>query len=185
MPTRTGEVLGAHTVSELADLVAASTAMSEALLTAASCTDWMRRDPRAYGAWSGRLTDNSRRLAELLALAVPMIHSTPAPDVTPIAVAQIGQPPVWDALIAWRKDYDALYGELQTNAPACAPGRIDVPQPKAPDPDLKAYQAADTAAHAIEAGGREAKEALKATVPVVFGLACAVGAVLVLRAARQ
>lgn len=177
-----GAFLGKPTVAELADLLKSKQAERDGITKAipVQVDAWAAVDAPAAHAWLADLAAANAAFEIARADAQGVIDAIPdaIASVTPIELPDlpiIGSPHVqknvWDQLIEASKPYVHLYGRIQ--AAGHPPPAYTIPQPTAPDPDLKAYQAADKATQGIEAAAKTAESYI---VPI---LAIGAGVVLV------
>ena len=141
---------------------------------------WAAVDAPAAHAWLADLATANAAFEVARADAQGVIDAIPdaIASVTPIELPDlpiIGSPHaqknVWDQLVEASKPYVHLYARIQ--AAGHPPPAYTIPQPTAPDPDLKAYQTADKATQGIEAAAKTAESYI---VPI---LAIGAGVVLV------
>ena len=178
---RTGEIAGAHTVAELADMTEVtlyeSGQMNDAL---GACTAWIASDPRGFGDFSSRVNSNSRELATLLAAAQSVVQSTPEAlrSITPVLGTE------YSDLIAWRKRFADLDREFRAAPHGCEPpSYAQMPQPKAPDPDLSILHGTQAVTKPIDQGLARASALAESRTPyVVFG---ALGALVLVVLTRR
>lgn len=180
-------IAGFHTKHELGDLVAALDGQVQTMIGAirSGFDAWNRASPGAAGAWKARWEVFYPRwvaaVAEARDASQPLISAdveTAEPDYLALQAAFHG------AFDGDPFGFPALDRDLRAKAGAggaVAAPTYDVAQPTAPDADLAGFQAADSAAKALE------KVAAGATSPktlIVAGLALAVGLGLVLKVAK-
>jgi hypothetical protein len=149
--TRTGEVLGMHTVAELADLVAAERYQLAAFLSIQACPPWAAADPVGYGTWAAAVFDAAAKLSAAIELAQSVIDLTPSAvaSVTP-ARALTGPVDLWQGLVDAAHPFVDLSRRFIAAGFCPFPDMRGMPQPKAPDLDLKGYVWADAAAKKVE-----------------------------------
>jgi hypothetical protein len=153
--TRTGEILGIPTMGELRDFVGAQKYQLQALADVEGCPAWAAADAQGYGAWAAAMHDAKAELLAAIAFAessyslVPesLMNATPNNAATLLLV---GVPSPWDRL----KTAAHPFGDLARRFIAAGfcpwPDMGGMPQPKAPDVDLKAFLWTDAAAKKIE-----------------------------------
>jgi hypothetical protein len=153
--TRTGEVLGIPSMGELRDFVAAQKYQLQQLADVEGCPAWAAADPQGYGAWAAEMHDAKAELLAAITFAessyslIPesLMNATPNNAGTFMA---IGVPAPWDRL----KTAAHPFGDLARRFIAAGfcpwPDMSGMPQPKAPDVDLKAFLWTDAAAKKIE-----------------------------------
>ncbi len=148
---RTGEVLGMHTVAELADLVAAERYQLGQFLSIQACPAWAAADPAGYGAWAADVFDTAAKLSAAIEAAQSIIDLTPAAvaSVTPTR-AITGLVDLWQALVDAAHPFVDLARRFIAAGFCPFPDMRGMPQPKAPDLDLRAYVWSDAAAKKIE-----------------------------------
>jgi hypothetical protein len=152
---RTGELLGAHTIAELADMMEVtlyeSGQMNDAI---GACIAWLESDPRGFGDFSARVHTNSLELAKLLSAAKAAVDATPEAtrSITPVTGTE------YSDLVAWRGRFTALDREFRANPHGCAPPDYEaMPQPKAPDPDLSILHGSQAITQPVDQGLAGAK----------------------------
>lgn len=125
---RVGTTLGAPTWAEVADLVAAQSYNLSQLDLNKACAAWAAADPQGYGAWAASVSDATGAMNAALDRAKLMAQlNSGAPFVQWQAILDAAKP--LDDLV--RRFMKAGYCKWQTTG--------TMPQPTAPDFDLKAY----------------------------------------------
>ena len=180
--TSAGEVLGMHTVAELADLLAAERYQLAQFDAIKACPAWAEADPAGYGAWAADVFDASAKLAAAIETAQSVVDFTPAAiaSVTP-ARAISGPLDLWQSLLDAAHPFVDLCRRFMVAGFCPMPSMAGMPQPKAPDLDLRAYIWTDAAAKKIES----AAGALGGTGKgILIGAACALGLFVFVKIAR-
>lgn len=178
--TRTGEIAGMHTVAELADM--AEVALYEAGQVNAAveaCTEWLKTDPDGFNDFASRVGAVLNDLATPLAAARNLVSSVPQAlrGITPLLGSE------YTDLIAWRQCLHALDAEFRAAPHGCAPPDYSqMPQPKAPDPDLSILRGTEAVTKPIDRGLASASAFAQSRTPyVVFGALGALALVALMR----
>jgi hypothetical protein len=182
-PARAGEVLGMHTVGELADLIAAETYQLTALGAMKPCAKWAAADPVGYGTWAAAVFDTSASLTKAIAQAQSVVDVTPSSlwSVTPAHGVLDPFLDPWGDLIAAAHPMGDLIRQFIQAGYCVPPDMSGMPQPKSPDLDLSAYRWTDMAAKKIE----KVADAIGSTGGgVVIGIVIAVGLFAFVKIAR-
>jgi hypothetical protein len=153
--TRTGEILGIPTMGELRDLVAAEKYQLQQLSDVEGCPAWASADPQGYGAWAADMHDAKATLLDAITFAessyslIPesLMNATPSNVAT---VMLVGVQAPWDRLKAAAHPFTALASRFLAAGFCPWPDMSGMPQPKAPDVDLKAFLWTDAATKKIE-----------------------------------
>jgi hypothetical protein len=163
---RTGEIAGAHTIAELADMIEVTLYESGQMNdTVGACTAWLKADPAGFNDFSSRVSDNSRELAKLLAAAQSAVQATPGSlrSVVPATGSEYAD------LIAWRKKFAALDAEFRANPHGCTPPNYSqMPQPRAPDPDLAVLQGTQAITKPIDRSIAAASSLAQSRAPYIL-----------------
>lgn len=172
-------ILGQHTVHELDDLVKAlGFEVQQIQAGAVACRGWMLRDPQAFATWNTQLINAMAGWSKAVSIAKMRIDETPQAlwDTVP------AEPHFQGCLDAFKPFDDLTRTFLQQSG--CTISFDGMPQPTAPDFDLRGYQVADRATKWIDkqAGAAAAKAKRYAPV-VVVGLGVFVAVVLAIRSA--
>jgi hypothetical protein len=172
-------VLGQQTVAELRDLLAAKdyTVRQIEQAYAEFAPSWSSRDAAAATQWKADWTAFRKRYDVARAGAQ---HAIDFAKLTPVSDSLLPADSEFQAVLRALKQVDGTItkGDLQDlysriSSAGKAPDVSQTPQPTAPDADLRAYKAADTAVKTVEQAERAvAKSAESALSPkvVVFGL---------------
>ena len=172
----TGTILGAWSVAELEDLIAAQRYQLGELDAAKPCPAWAAADPQGYGAWAADVYDASQVMRMAIDNAQQVVDMTPEAlrDVMPALAA-------WDHLIDAAKPFHDLAARFDKAGFCKWPDMGGMPQPKAKDLDLRAFNWTGDAMHEFEA----AADAAKTAVPWVgIAAVAALGLVVLLRVSR-
>jgi hypothetical protein len=181
-PHTVGTVLGAWTIGELHDLLAAKTYEVKQINAAAtSCAPaWAAADPTGYGQWAGELYDANQAFAAAQKNAQQVVDFTPQGiwSFTPAGAA-------WEHLIAAARSFRGLFARMMDSGTCAAPDFSQMPQPTASDLDLRVFKLTDVATKKIEGAATSAVSAVSSRGSwFVLGLAVALGAVVLLKVAR-
>lgn len=172
-------IFGQHTVHELDDLLKAlSYEVDQISRASADCAAWKQRDPQGYSAWTSEWSKFIAEWAHVSHVAMRRVELTPHAT--------------WD-YVPLEDDYQRLLRAFQPShelerrflrESQCTVTMSAVPQPTAPDFDLQAYQAADSATKWIEGKAVNLTVTTKRVVPVILGgVGLTIAAVLLARRA--
>ena len=172
-------VLGQQTVAELRDLLAAKDYTVRQIEQAYKdfASTWEKRDASAFTDWTADWHTFRRRYDAARASAQ---HAIDGAKLNPLSDSLLPADAEYQGVLHALKQVDGTItrGDLQDlynriTAAGKTPDVSQTPQPKAPDEDLRAYKAADTAVKAVETAERAvAKSAENALSPkvVIAGL---------------
>ncbi len=172
-------ILNQHTVHELDDLVKAlSYQVAQVTSAYQQCASWKVRDPQGYAAWASDLSKATATWARVSHAAMKVIGLTP----------HLG----WDVVPA-EGDYQAVAKAFEPfedlirtfiRESQCTLSMPSVPQPTAPDADLVAFKATDSATRWIDKEAKAVAAGSKSIAPYVFGgLGLALATALMVRRA--
>jgi hypothetical protein len=166
-------ILGEHTVHELDDLVKALGFEVQQIQAAnIACRAWMQRDPQAFATWNTQLIQAMAGWSKAVGIAKTRIDETPQAlwDAMPAEAHFQG------CLDAFHPFEDLIRTFLQQSG--CTVSFDGVPQPTAPDFDLRQYQLADRATKWIDKQAGAAAAKAKSYAPAILvGLGVVVVAV--------
>ena len=181
-PHAVGTILGAWTIGELHDLLAAKKyEVGQINAAATSCAAaWAAADPTGYGQWAGELYDANQAFAaaqrsaqQVLDFALQAVWS-----FTPAGAA-------WDQVIEASHPFQGLYARMMQSGYCAAPDFSQMPQPTASDIDLKAFKLTDVATKKLEGAATSVTSAVSSRANwFALGLAVALGAVVLLKVTR-
>jgi hypothetical protein len=170
-------ILGQHTVHELDDLVKAlGFEVQQIQAASVACRGWMQRDPQAYAAWNTQLLVAMGGWSKAVGIAKMRIDETPQAlwDTMPAEAHFQG------CLDAFKPFDDLTRTFLQQSG--CTIAFDGMPQPTAPDFDLRQYQVADRATKWIETKAGAATAKAKSYAPaIVIGLGVLIAVVVAVR----
>lgn len=181
-PVRAGEVLGMHTVAELADLVAAERANLATLDAIKPCPAWAAADADGYGKWAADVYDASVALTHACDQAQALVDVTPdmVKNVAPVRVLT-GLYDPWQNLVDAARPMVDLVRRFMA-AGFCPYPNTTMPQPKAPDFDLGAYKWSDQALKSMGKAAEAVSSAVSSKIPyVVLGVVAGVVVILAIR----
>jgi hypothetical protein len=181
-PHAVGTILGAWTIGELHDLLAAKAyEVGQINAAATACGPaWAGADPTSYGQWAGELYDANQAFASAQKGAQQVLDFTPHAiwSFTPAGIA-------WDQVIQASHPFQGLLDRMMQSGHCTAPDFSQLPQPTASDIDLRAFQVTDTATKKIEGAASSVASAVSSRENwFALGLAVALGAVVLLKVSR-
>lgn len=128
---RVGTFLGANTVADLVDFVAAQEFQLARIAAAEACPEWAAKDPAAYGLWKARLYDAEQAMHMALVNAHQVIELTPEMMRSTLPALR-----AWDEVAKAAKPFSGLLREMVA-AGCVMPDFTGMPQPR-PDSDVDA-----------------------------------------------
>lgn len=181
-PHAVGTILGAWTVGELHDLLAAKAyEVGQINAGATSCAAvWAAADPVGCGQWAGEFYDANQAFATAQKSAQQVLDFTPQAiwSITPAGLA-------WDQVINASHPFQALFNRMMESRHCSAPDFSQMPQPTASDLDLRVFKVTDVATKKIEGAATSVASAVSSRGNwFALGLAVALGAVVLLKVAR-
>jgi hypothetical protein len=181
-PHAVGTILGAWTIGELHDLLAAKAyEVGQINAVATSCAPaWAAADPTGYGQWAGELYDANQAFAVAQKSAQGVLDLAPQAiwSFTPAGLA-------WDQVIAASHPFQGLYARMTQSGQCAAPDFSRMPQPTASDLDLNVFKLADVATKKIEGAAASVTSAVSSRANwFALGLAVALGTVVLLKVTR-
>jgi hypothetical protein len=174
-------LLGKQTIAELKDLLAAKDYTMGQIDRAYGdfAPSWVSRDPTTFTDWTGDWNALHKRYEAASAAARRAIDFA---KLNPVGDSLIVADDEYQAVLKALKQVDGTItkGDLQDlfvriGAAGKVPEVSRTPQPAAPDADLHAYRAADTAVKAVEAAGKgivSSAGSLFTPKTIVLGLLC-------------
>ena len=183
----TGTIAGAWTMGELRDLVAAEVYQLQQLADVEGCPAWAAADPQGFGEWAARVYDARKELQASIDYANGILFVVPEAvmNITPTGATTfltIGAPNPWDRLIAAAHPFVDLLRQMNAAGFCKPPDMSGMPQPKAPDFDLKAY---NWSGGALQSVANVASEVASTGRSALIAAAFGVGAVALLLLVRK